>query len=86
MVLCFIKINILQPHQIHYIWKEEQFMRALREGKFKGLSGNRSLLPPMPWQIYRIMTDDEIKAIFTYLKTTKLIKNVVPPPMPPAAK
>ena len=68
------------------MWNEEQFMRALREGKYKGLAGNRSLLPPMPWQMYRNMTDDEIKAIFAYLKTTKPIKNVVPPPMPPADK
>ncbi len=68
------------------MWKEEQFMRALREGKFKGLAGNRSLLPPMPWQMYRNMTDDEIKAIFAYLKTTRPVKNVVPPPMPPADK
>jgi hypothetical protein len=30
------------------------------------------------------MTDDEIKAIFAFLKTTKPIKNVVPPPVPPA--
>jgi hypothetical protein len=64
-------------------WKEEQFMYAIREGKFKGLAGSRSLLPPMPWQMYRNMTDDELKAIFAYLKTTKPINNVVPPPVPP---
>jgi hypothetical protein len=29
------------------------------------------------------MTDDELKAIFAYLKSTKPIKNVVPPPVPP---
>ncbi|MGK2861261.1 MAG: c-type cytochrome [Chitinophagaceae bacterium] len=65
-------------------WKEEQFFRAIREGKFKGLVTNRDLLPPMPWQMYRNMTDNEIKAIFAYLKTTKPIKNVVPQPVPPA--
>jgi hypothetical protein len=31
------------------------------------------------------MTDDEVKAIFAYLKSTKPIKNVVPPPVPPVA-
>lgn len=66
-------------------WKEEQFMYALREGKFKGLAGSRPLLPPMPWPMYKNMTDDELKAIFAYLKTTKPIKNVVPPPVPPVA-
>jgi mono/diheme cytochrome c family protein len=64
-------------------WKEEQFILAMREGKFKGLATNRGLLPPMPWHMYRHMTDDELKAIFAYLKSTKPVKNVVPPPQPP---
>ncbi len=67
-------------------WKEEQFFLALREGKFKGLAGGRSLLPPMPWQMIKNMTDDEIKAIFSYLKTIKPINNLVPPPLPPEGK
>src|SRR5205814_10231712 len=49
--------------------KEEQFIYAIREGKMKGLAGSRPMLPPMPWQMYRNMTDDELKAIFAYLKT-----------------
>lgn len=65
-------------------WKEEQFFMALREGKFKGLAASRPLLPPMPWQMYKHFTDDEIKAIFAFLKSTKPIKNVVPAPLPPA--
>jgi hypothetical protein len=64
-------------------WSEEQFIRALRFGKFKGMMEGRDLLPPMPWQMYRNMTDDEIKAIFAYLKSTKPVENVVPPPTPP---
>lgn len=59
-------------------WSEEQFMTALRKGKFKGLEGSRDLLPPMPWEMYRNFTDDEIKAIFAYLKSTKPVENVVP--------
>ena len=64
-------------------WTEEQFILALRQGKFKGMTGTRDLLPPMPWQMYRNMTDDELKAILAYLKTTKPVDNVVPPPTPP---
>jgi hypothetical protein len=37
----------------------------------------------MPWQMYRNFTDDEIKAIFAFLKTTKPIRNIVPGPTPP---
>ena len=64
-------------------WKEEQFIYALRNGKYKGLSDSRPLLPPMPWEMYRNMTDDELKAIFAYLKTIKPVENEVPPPQPP---
>lgn len=64
-------------------WSEEQFMYAIRNGKFKGLAGSRPLLPPMPWEMYQHMTDDELKAIFAYLKTTKPVRNVVPAAEPP---
>ena len=62
-------------------WSEEQFMYAIRKGKFKGLPGSRPLLPPMPWETYRFMTDGELKAIFAYLKTVKPVENIVPPPV-----
>jgi mono/diheme cytochrome c family protein len=66
-------------------WTEEQFIRALREGKFKGLANARPLLPPMPWEMYRNLTDDEIKAIFAYLKSIKPVSNLVPAPIPPTS-
>lgn len=64
-------------------WSEAQFIKALREGKSKGLDGSRMLLPPMPWQGYGKATDADLKAIFAYLKSTKPVHNVVPPPVPP---
>lgn len=64
-------------------WKEENFMRALREGKFKGLEGGRQLLPPMPWPNFRKLTDEDLKSIFAYLKSTKPVNNAVPNPVPP---
>lgn len=64
-------------------WSEANFILALREGKFKGLPNGRPLLPPMPWEMFRHMTDYEIKAIFAYLKTIKPVNNVVPSPLPP---
>lgn len=67
-------------------WSEEQFIFALRNGKFKGLPGSRDILPPMPWQSIGKHTDDELKAIFAYLKSTKPINNLVPPPAPPVVK
>jgi hypothetical protein len=63
-------------------WKEEQFIKALREGKFKGLDNTRPLLPPMPWFVYKNLTDDDLKSIFAYLRSLKPVKNVVPAPTP----
>ncbi len=65
-------------------WTEQQFIYALRNGKFKGLPNARPMLPPMPWPSAGKMTDDELKAVFSYLKSIKPIKNVVPEAQPPA--
>jgi mono/diheme cytochrome c family protein len=64
-------------------WTEEQFKRALKEGKFKGIEGARMLLPPMPWFNYTEIKDEDASAIFAYLKSLKPVSNVVPQPIPP---
>ena len=70
-------------------WKEEQFLKALHEKKWMGLDNTRPLMPPMSMMPAVEMHDDELKAIFAYLKTTPPVKNVIPeavllPPPPPA--
>ena len=64
-------------------WTEEQFKRALTEGKFKGIEGARMLLPPMPWFNYSNIKDEDVSAIFAYLKSLKPVVNVVPQPITP---
>lgn len=64
-------------------WKYEQFVTAIQKGKYKGLETGRPLLPPMPWQMYRTMTDEDLKAIFTYLKSLPPVNNLVPVPIAP---
>jgi len=66
-------------------WEESSFIRAIREGKYRGIASARSLLPPMPWPMYKHMTDSEVKAIFAFLKSTKPISNVAPEAQPPAS-
>jgi len=66
-------------------WSEQQFIKALREGKLKGMDNSRPLLPPMPWPNFSKASDEDLKAIFSYLKSTKPINNVVPSPVPPNA-
>lgn len=63
------------------IWTEDMFVRALRTGRHMGQS--RPILPPMPWQFYRDMTDDDLKAIYAYLRTIPPVHNRVPEPTPP---
>jgi mono/diheme cytochrome c family protein len=66
-------------------WTEDQFKRALKQGLYKGMEGSRMLLPPMPWQNFQNITDEDVHAIFSYLKSTKPVANVVPAPLPPVA-
>lgn len=73
-------------------WTLDQFKKALKEGKYKGLDNSRPLMPPMPWQNYKNITDEDVAAIFAFLKSTKPVKNVPPPaklnppPPPPPAQ
>lgn len=54
-------------------YDEDLFMQALRTGKVK----SRSLSPIMPWTFYRNMTDEDLKAMFAYLRTLKPVKHTV---------
>jgi hypothetical protein len=60
---------------------EEMFIKTLREGKFMGVG--RPLLPPMPWQVIGMKTDQDLKAMYAYFKSLKPIQNKVPEPTPP---
>jgi mono/diheme cytochrome c family protein len=63
-------------------WSEQNFIQAMRTGKHLG--AGRDILPPMPWMWYGKMTDEDLKAIFAYLKSIPPINNRVPDPVPPA--
>jgi Cytochrome c len=62
-------------------WTEEMFIKAIRSGRHMGVS--RPILPPMPWQELGAMTDDDLKAVFAYLRTIPPVANHVPDPIPP---
>ncbi|MCW1969850.1 MAG: cytochrome C, partial [Anaerolineae bacterium] len=48
-------------------WTEPQFMAALRTGKTP--DGKQIDPKHMPWRSFAMMTDDELKAIFLFLKS-----------------
>jgi len=66
------------------IWTEQMFVDAIKKGKHMGTS--RQILPPMPWNWYGQLPDEDLKAIFAYLKSIKPIANHVPVPIGPDGK
>ena len=67
-------------------YTEAKFIQTMRTGKKpEGIA----ILPPMPVDVYVNMKDDDLKAIYAYLKTIKPIRNPVRaglvPPAPAAA-
>ena len=66
-------------------WSEQNFIQALRTGKHQGQPNGREILPPMPWQNTKAMTDDDLKAVFAYLRSIPAVKNQVPLPVLPGA-
>jgi mono/diheme cytochrome c family protein len=64
-------------------WKEDQFLYAIKNNVSKGVAGSRPLMPPMSMMPVKHMTDEELKAIFAYLKTIKPVKNNSVQPTPP---
>ena len=62
-------------------WTADMFVKALRTGKHRG--DGRAILPPMPWPMYKDMTEADLRAMFTYLQSIPPINNMAPLPLPP---
>lgn len=54
-------------------YNEKHFIEAMRTGKVM----DRPLNPIMPWGYYRNMSDEDLKAIWAYLRTVKPVENRV---------
>lgn len=63
-------------------WTEELFIKTLTSGKHYGTS--RPIMPPMPWPAIAGLPQDDLKAIYAYLRTIPPINNQVPAYQPPA--
>ena len=55
-------------------YNEASFLATMRTGK---KPNGTPIMPPMPSEVYQNMTDDDLKAIFAYLRTIKPIRNAV---------
>ncbi|WP_439860598.1 c-type cytochrome [Pseudomonas sp. MBLB4136] len=60
-------------------WTERNFIETIRTGRHLGRG--RPVLPPMPIQVYRNMTDGDLAAIFAYLQSIPAVNNRVPTPI-----
>jgi mono/diheme cytochrome c family protein len=70
-----VRSSNITPHAsglAHY--NEELFLRTIRTGNI----GGRRLNPLMPWHYHRHMTDDDLKALWAYLKTVPAVAHDVP--------
>jgi len=63
------------------IWTEDMFVRAIKTGQHMGTS--RPIMPPMPWPAFRNLSEEDLKAIYAYLRTIRPITNHVPDYAPP---
>jgi mono/diheme cytochrome c family protein len=53
-----------------YSWSQAKFIERFREGKKIPQS-------PMPWNSFKRMSDEELKAVYNYLQTVKPVKTVI---------
>jgi hypothetical protein len=65
------------------IWTEKMFVTAIRTGRHMGTS--RPINPPMPWPAFRNFSDDDLHAIWSYLRSLRPTTNHVPDYLPPPA-
>jgi len=66
------------PTGIPY-YDEALFVEVMRTGKVKA----RTLSPLMPIKVYKNLSDDDLKAMFAYLRTVKPAKHRVDNSLPP---
>ena len=64
-------------------WTLRMFTDTIRTGRHKGRG--RPVLPPMPIQMYKHYTDEDLAAIFSYLRSIPAVKNRVPEPLSPGS-
>jgi hypothetical protein len=64
-------------------WTLRNFVDTIRSGRHMGRG--RQILPPMPIPMYKHMTDEDLEAVYTYLRTIPAISNRVPEPLAPSA-
>jgi mono/diheme cytochrome c family protein len=64
-------------------WTVEEFIATMKTGRERGKG--RPVMPPMPVQNLKALSDADIRALFAYLQSIPAIKNRTPQPIEPVA-
>ena len=62
-------------------WSEEQFVKTFKHGVRP--DGSKYAISPMEWNIYANMKEEDVRAMYRYLRTVKAIPNKAPENIPP---
>jgi mono/diheme cytochrome c family protein len=62
-------------------WTDEIFIATMKTGRHEGKG--RPLLPPMPYFSVAALTDEDMRAVFAYLRSLAPVRNRVPAPIDP---
>lgn len=62
-------------------WTVEEFIATMKTGRERGKG--RPVLPPMPVQNLKALSDTDIRSLFAYLQSLPAIKNRTPQPIEP---
>lgn len=62
-------------------WSSDTFVKTMKTGKHLGVS--RPIAPPMPWKAIGQLSNDDLKAIYRFLRAQPPIANAVPAYVPP---
>ena len=62
-------------------WTVEEFIATMKTGRERGKG--RPVMPPMPVQNLKALSDPDIRALFAYLQSIPAIKNRTPQPIEP---
>jgi len=64
-------------------WSEADIVKTIRTGQ---RADGSEVLPPMPWQMYTNLTDDDAYSIAGYLKSLPAVSHKVPDKLPPGTR
>ena len=65
-------------------WTVDEFIATMKTGRERGKG--RPVMPPMPVQNLKALTDSDIRALFAYLQSIPAIKNRNPQPIEPGIR